>query len=288
MGIRIGIGGLKIGQGSTGVNWSSYWTTQGVAELIAYNAGLTTPLSTAQNARLETFIKALKTGLSITNLSDAFDVMYVLGGETAESSLRNLVKNAHYATAVNSPTFTQYEGFKGNGTSSYIDTNYNTKNEASAASVNSTALGIYSRTDVAEVKADIGAVTTATGAYGSMIMTRNILNEFIGAINMQNTGGTVGTNTNSTGMYILSRLLGTEFKGYKNKVAIGTPTRNSVLIEDAELFILCRSLGIVPNLFSNRQISFAFLGKGLNEAQAGVVTDAVEAYMDANGKGVIA
>jgi hypothetical protein len=26
MGIRIGIGGLKIGQGSTGVNWSSYWT----------------------------------------------------------------------------------------------------------------------------------------------------------------------------------------------------------------------------------------------------------------------
>ena len=29
MGIRIGIGGLKIGQGSTGVNWSSYWTTRG-------------------------------------------------------------------------------------------------------------------------------------------------------------------------------------------------------------------------------------------------------------------
>jgi lysophospholipase L1-like esterase len=28
MGIRIGIGGLKIGQGSTGVNWSSYWTTR--------------------------------------------------------------------------------------------------------------------------------------------------------------------------------------------------------------------------------------------------------------------
>lgn len=28
MGIRIGIGSLKIGQGSTGVDWSSYWTTQ--------------------------------------------------------------------------------------------------------------------------------------------------------------------------------------------------------------------------------------------------------------------
>ena len=28
MGIRLGIGGLKIGQGSTGINWSSYWTTR--------------------------------------------------------------------------------------------------------------------------------------------------------------------------------------------------------------------------------------------------------------------
>ena len=27
MGIRLGIGGLKIGQGSTGINWSSYWNT---------------------------------------------------------------------------------------------------------------------------------------------------------------------------------------------------------------------------------------------------------------------
>ena len=27
MGIRLGIGGLKIGQGSTGINWSSYWST---------------------------------------------------------------------------------------------------------------------------------------------------------------------------------------------------------------------------------------------------------------------
>ena len=28
MGIRLGIGGLKIGQGSTGINWSSYWATR--------------------------------------------------------------------------------------------------------------------------------------------------------------------------------------------------------------------------------------------------------------------
>ena len=126
--------------GKSGINWSSYWTTQGVAELIAYNAGLATPLSVEQNARLETFIKAVKTGFSSTNLSDDFDVMRFLGGQTAESSLRNLVKNSHHGTAVNSPTFTQYESFKGDGLTSYIDDNYNPSTQAVKYTQNNASL----------------------------------------------------------------------------------------------------------------------------------------------------
>ena len=34
MGIRLGIGSLKIGQGSTGIDWSSYWTTRTPSALI--------------------------------------------------------------------------------------------------------------------------------------------------------------------------------------------------------------------------------------------------------------
>ena len=38
MGIRLGIGGLKIGQGSTGINWSSYWAQLNDAGKIDYRA----------------------------------------------------------------------------------------------------------------------------------------------------------------------------------------------------------------------------------------------------------
>ena len=86
-------------------------------EVTAYIDGLTTPLSSGQLTALNTFVKALKDGLSITLLSEVFDVMYILAGETEESSLRNLIKRAHDAEAVNSPTFTTLEGFTGDASS---------------------------------------------------------------------------------------------------------------------------------------------------------------------------
>ena len=52
--------------------------------------GLTTPLSSGQIDKLNTFVAALKSGLSISALSDAFDVMYVLANETAEAGLKTL------------------------------------------------------------------------------------------------------------------------------------------------------------------------------------------------------
>jgi hypothetical protein len=95
------------------------------AETVTYITGLTTPLSSGQVTLIDTFVTSLKTGLSITTLDEVFDVMYILAGETAESSLRNLIKNDHHATAVNSPTFTALEGFTGDGLTKYINTNYN-------------------------------------------------------------------------------------------------------------------------------------------------------------------
>ena len=111
-------------------------------EVDAYLTGLTTPLSGEQVTRINTLVKNLKQGLSVESLSEVFDVMYVLAGETQESSLRNLVKDAHHATGVNSPTFEQYKGFKGNKTSHFVDTNYN-PSTATNYKQNSACMGAY-------------------------------------------------------------------------------------------------------------------------------------------------
>ena len=93
---------------ANGTNISVTNNINAEAELTTYITGLTTPLSSAQLLRLNTLIKTIKTRLSISALSEAFDTIYVLAGETSESSLKNLVKDAHHCTAVNAPTFTQY------------------------------------------------------------------------------------------------------------------------------------------------------------------------------------
>jgi hypothetical protein len=72
--------------------------TNSVAEVVTYTTGLTTPLSAGQIAKLNTLVLSLRSGLGISLLSDAFDVLYLFAGETSESSLRNLVKNANHAT----------------------------------------------------------------------------------------------------------------------------------------------------------------------------------------------
>ena len=125
--------------GSTGVTASA---TTFEAELTTYITGLATPLSDGQKIKINTLIRSIKTGLSITDLDDAFDVMYILAGETAESSLKNLVKNAHHITAVNAPVWAQFEGYTGANTK-YLDANYNASTQGVTFTQNNASMGVY-------------------------------------------------------------------------------------------------------------------------------------------------
>ena len=91
----------------------------------------------------------VKDSLQISSLSSKFDGMYLLANETSEAGLKNLVKRQHDATAVNSPTFTQWEGFTGNeNTYAHISTNYYPRTQAVSYALNSGSFGIYFRTNM--------------------------------------------------------------------------------------------------------------------------------------------
>ena len=262
--------------GGGGIDWSSYWTNRH-PELATYIDGLTTPLSTAQIRRLGEFIEAVKTGLSITNLSDAFDVMYVLAGETAESSLRNLVKNAHYATAVNSPAFMQYEGFTGNGTSSYIQTNYIPNSDNVNYILNDGSRYAYLRS-VDNTNVVIDGDADDNGYTGTLRIGNSVLVGFIhqgvGALSM-------AVNVSGVGMKSIHRTSNTNVIIYNNKTA-NNRTGASTKLERDQYYIL-KSLAS----FGGHQVSFYAIAKALTSYNDSIV-DAFEAYMDANGKGVIA
>lgn len=267
----------------------SVWTPESVHEdeVVTYIAGLTTPLSDGQLTLLDTFVLALKTGLSITNLSDAFDAMYILAGETEESSLKNLVKNAHHCAKVNTPTFTALEGFTGIPVSnSYLDTNYNPSTQAVRLSLNSASIGSYSRTNNNGAYCDIGYVKTTAAITNFYIYPR--LTDVFYYPNSCAVNQDVA-NTDSRGFFISSRTAVNLTTGYRNGNPVDTDATASNTLLSLKITLLGRrrvDTGLADSISIN-QLSFAFIGRGLSGPEVTVLTNAIEAYMDANSKGVI-
>lgn len=262
---------------------SNYANTPNVA---TYISGLTTPLGQDQLDNLNAFTDGLLDDLGDSNLTEAFDFMYDLGGETAESSLKNLVKNTHHAIAVNSPAFVQYEGWTG-GTGKWIDTNYNPATQGSRYTLNNCSLGVYSRTDATGLYSDIGS-RTSTSDY-TAILSRYSGNAIMRLHNAVNPSVT-DPEANSLGMFIACRNAASQtgLFGYHNKSSLTvTDTGNTTNIPNCNIFIGARNNNGTPEQESIRQLSFAFAGRYFNSTEVGYITDRNEALRDARGKGVI-
>lgn len=254
------------------------------SDVSTYISGLTTALSDDILGKINTFVAGYKSDDGLTNLSDAYDVMYYLGNETAESSLRNLVKRAHDAVAVNSPTFTPYEGWATDGISSRIETNYNPNSDGSKFTLNSASQGIYSRTEGQRTGADCGCRVSSTQDK-IYIDIRTASDVMVYPINAD----PAITNANNTalGLFIQTRLGAGYAYNFINKSLDGDSSATDV-IPNLEIFIGCLNANGTAGRFNARQYSFHFMGNGMTQDNVNHLTDRFEALMYSNGKGVIA
>ena len=252
----------------------------GNSELETYISGLVTPLSDGQLALLDTMLLYWKAGLGgITNLSEFADVIYDLAGETAESSLRNMVRRAHDAVAVNSPVFTPLEGFKGDGISASIDANYKISADAINASLNNAAMGIYSRTGkAASTTRSAGSVylyrfgiNTNRAAAGMMCELMNNASIY-GPYATDGKGLSTGIRYNNISAYsVINKTFGAE----ETTAAIGLTTANLNIL---------RATGTTS--YTDEQISLFFITRALSQSDINAFYDGFQAYMTANGKQV--
>ena len=254
------------------------------AELTTYITGLVTPLSLGQRKLLNEFIKSLKTGLSITNLSDTFDGLYVLAAETEESSLKNLVKDAHHGTVVNASTFMQYEGHKFNGNNQYFNTNFVPSTDGMNVTTNDASYGIYVR--------KAGSIDTIARAYfgandgtnRTLYVPRRSAGNRYTLIHHSALTDTLNYDESSVGVHIINLPESTgETKLWVNKANTYTQINSAGGRPSINLSIaFTTSAG-----FSTIQASIFFFGKSLTQTNIENITDIFEAYMDGNGKGVI-
>lgn len=102
--------------------------------------GYTKP-SAAQQIKQNNLIVNLKAA-GIWNLLDVFYV-FATDGSSDFATLNWINPSLFQCSKVNSPTFTSNKGFKGNGTTSYINTNYNYVLNGINYTVNSASRGLW-------------------------------------------------------------------------------------------------------------------------------------------------
>jgi hypothetical protein len=144
---------------------------------------------------------------------DRTDVLYVFAAHNSTDALINWKNPGTYnADNPTATTWTQWEGFQGDGTADYISTNW-TPDGTGNYKLDDAAIGIYLRIDEQQDDRYVyGAVSTGTNNYFRVRSTTDGLG---GAINSSSTFAAAGS-TISSGLWINTRRASNITESYRN------------------------------------------------------------------------
>ena len=230
----------------------------------ATTQGYTLP-STGQQTLQNQLVVDLKTD-GIWSKLDTFGVFATDGD--SDFALIDWIRLSDY-TAINSPTFTINQGFTGNGTSSYIDTNFQPINGTNYAQ-NSAHFMVYCYANDSASTYYGGALDTTPSVIRSLNFGGRDGSNRFSTVAINSTSSDV-TATNSvlddTGFNLITRTNLTTVKAYKNSTLIGTFTNSSSLTSyqlARNIFLLARNLNGAVNSFATRKLSIIGIGNDVD------------------------
>jgi len=240
-----------------------------------YDAFTNKPNAATKSAQ-QNFVNSI-TSAGIWEKLDGLWVFATHSNDDGEALINWVSPSGTAATAVNSPTFTQYEGIETNGTNSYINLQYNPTTDATNFKQNDGVIGAYSNTNTENNGDwDMGAVDGSNG-WSAMLFYASGVN--IGRINCLSSIS--GVETDGSGLLAVIRRANDEIVNNKN----GVDVISSVLIASAgitnrDFYVGCLNNG-TPAYHSNRQYGMAFVGGALSEAEMASFYSAYNTYKTA-------
>lgn len=235
----------------------------------ATTQGYTLP-SASQKALQNQLVVDLKTA-GVWSKLDTFAVFATDG--SSDFALIDWINLSQY-TAVNSPTFTSNQGFTGNGTSSYINTNYNPNTNNVNLTINSASIGFWQRSSsVAQNSVEIG---TDDGTSRFQCLSRwSDSNTYMPMFTANFPFVSAST---SNKLFQNNRINSTTINQYVNGVKNGSnQSDTSNTIPNRNITVLARNASTIFG-YSNRQLSMAFVSSNL-ENEASDFYTAINSYM---------
>lgn len=237
-------------------------------------------MDTEPTAGRQTLIHNLVIGLKDDGIWTLLDRLWIMAaheqGATARLDWKSPATTGRRLTEVNSPSFTADQGYTGNGSTSYLNTNYTPSADGSQWTQNSACFGVWIRTapPSAPAKYYFGADSTTAGR--DVWAARNSANLALvapqgGAINT-----TDGTKGGHTGLLTVNRSASDAVQSYLNGVEETTGTTTSAALVNVDVLLLCLTTGFG---FSSGQLSIAFAASSLNAAQQANLHTRLNTYM---------
>jgi hypothetical protein len=249
VGIGVGVGRQRFASGGGGGFDADYQAVLNYAT----TQGYTLP-SSGQQTLQNQLVVDLKDG-GIWSKLDTFGVFATDGD--SDFALIDWKRLSDY-TAVNSPTFTTNEGFTGNGTSSYIDTNWNPNTQGVNYTQNDACFGGWRLNNINNPASRfMGATITI-----SMRDDNNVVHRINGSGNASSS-----LNGAGIGLRVLNRTNSTDIQMIVDNT-LQTSTQTSVTPPSSNLHLLSRGDG---SSFSLSQIATALAG-------ANLVTESTDLY----------
>jgi hypothetical protein len=232
--------------------------------------GYTTP-SYSQQIKQNQLVLDLKAG-GIWSKLDTFGVFATDG--SSDFALIDWKRLSQY-TAVNSPTFTTNQGFQGNATSSYIDTNYKPSTDAINMTLNSSSFNIYTRIDQSGFTVGHGAYLTLSGLYINAVQVGGFR-----SWNNSNSAGNNGIYSGAPSFYATDRNSNTTITHINNGSQIGSILISSSSLANRNILLLASADNTTTSIgeYNNAQISVVSLGASLNTEKTNYY-NAINSYM---------
>jgi len=168
-------------------------------------------------------------------------------------------------TAVNSPAFTTNQGFKGNGTSSYLNTNYNPFANGVNFSQNNASMGVYKRiVGGSGSHYEMGAIQSTPVAASNICVNRGFNISFF---NSGGLGGVPATNITNTGLISYSRINNTTYNIFNNGVLHEQVTDVTTGLPNLNFFVLGSNFNGSLLQPMRDQFSMVYLGADLTNEQ---------------------
>jgi hypothetical protein len=245
-----------------------------------YNAFTSKPagaVAAAQNLMVQSLISA--------GAWAKLDALYIFAAHTngASEALINWINpGTNDATLPVAPTFTAYEGLQGNGSTQYANLNFNLNSDGVNYTQDDACIFCYIRNNVQEDTFDLGGYD---GTNRTMMRGRGTADQVFNAVNQS--AGNTSNCLDSRGLILTERTASNAIEHYRNNVSLGTGSNVSTGKPNVDIYACGQNNNGSPGNHSTRQISVIGFGGLLTSAQRLALMNAIETYMDSNGKGVI-